>query len=715
MARALGRYELLRPLARGGMAEVYLARRRAAGIEKWLVVKRMRPERSGDVRFLDLFVREARLSMSLVHQNIVPVFDFGRIDDQVFLAMERVEGKDLGSSLARARSHRLSPLLAAFIAAECCQALDYAHQRKGPDGVALGIVHRDVTPRNVLLSWSGEVKLTDFGIAALAGDAASRLLGTPQYMAPEQARSEPIDPRADVYAIGLVLREAVTGIRPRPGTDRDAILDAARRGELLPWSHVAPPDAAAAGPQVALGSSDLAPPADAPAPLPAALVAIIDRATAARPEDRYADARSLLEELDGFIVGQRAAQKGESPARQLATWLATIWEGARDDVETDATIDGGDLVSFIDDGALDVIGTGTVRSLAATAADDAPAGPTVTPPVAVSPAPGSPSTVPASIASPIIAGATVLPAGRTAELAARSTKISSSNTTVASGTFHTLPLASSHAAAQRSAEVAVRRPRSRQIAPFASLLFVGLAAGAIVFFLMNHYRDPGQPSTDQPSTPQPNTPQPSTVPPSTSQPTAGLPSTAQPSTGQPSVGPSQPGQPSSGQSTSGQSSSGQSSSGQSSSGQSSSGQSSSGQSHTGPPSVRQPSAGPPHTGQPTIGRSGSGQTNPGAEHDGSGSVATAPQEGSDQGNPAVCRVRINLTPWAYYTADGSSTRHETPSTIELAPGPHRLHVWNPELHVDRDITINVPADQETMTYSEPLQPSTLPPGAPQPQ
>ena len=191
MARSLGRYELLRPLARGGMAEVYLARRRAAGIEKWLVVKRMRPERSGDPRFLDLFVREARLSMSLVHQNIVPVFDFGRIDDQVFLAMERVEGKDLGSSLARAADHRLQPLLAAFVAAECCQALDYAHQRKGPDGVALGIVHRDVTPRTVLLSWSGEVKLTDFGIAALAGDATSRLLGTPGTWRPSRRAARP--------------------------------------------------------------------------------------------------------------------------------------------------------------------------------------------------------------------------------------------------------------------------------------------------------------------------------------------------------------------------------------------------------------------------------------------------------------------------------------------------------------------------------------------
>src|SRR3954468_3213029 len=145
MSRALGRYELLRPLARGGMAEVYLARRRAAGIEKWLVVKRMRPERAGDPRFMDLFKREAMLSMSLAHQNIVPVFDFGRVDDQVFLAMERVEGKDLGSTITKA-GKPLPGLLAAFIVSECCQALEYAHHRKGPDGAELKIVHRDVTP-----------------------------------------------------------------------------------------------------------------------------------------------------------------------------------------------------------------------------------------------------------------------------------------------------------------------------------------------------------------------------------------------------------------------------------------------------------------------------------------------------------------------------------------------------------------------------------------
>ncbi len=347
-SRALGRYELVRPLARGGMAEVFLARRRAAGVEKLLVVKRIRPERSGDVRFLDLFQREAKLSMSLTHQNIVQVFDFGRAGEQVFLAMERVEGKDLGSSLARAERKPPAPLIAAFLAAECCQALDYAHGRKRSDGASLGIVHRDVTPRNVLLSWSGEVKLTDFGIASLAGDDTSRLVGTPAYMAPEQARGEPLDLRCDIYSIGLVLREALTGVRARAGEDRDALVAAARTGELSPWTGDPP----------------------------AELVAIADRATALLPADRYPDAHAMLADLDTYIVAERAAHRGDPPARQLASWLAAVWgveRNERDDV-TDPAIAGDEahLVSFMDDGADGAIGTGTERSLAATAADDGP-------------------------------------------------------------------------------------------------------------------------------------------------------------------------------------------------------------------------------------------------------------------------------------------------------------------------------------------------------
>jgi len=369
MSRALGRYELLRPLARGGMAEVYLARRKAAGVEKWLVVKRIRAQLSGDVRFLDLFVREARLSMSLTHQNIVPVFDFGRIDDQVFLAMERVEGKDLGSSLARAGARTLPPLVAAFIASECCQALDYAHRKKSPEGTTLGIVHRDVTPRNVLLSWSGEVKLTDFGIAALAGDATTKLIGTPAYMAPEQARGEPLDARADVYALGLVLRELLTGERARPGGDRDATLAAAKTGELVPWTGDAP----------------------------AALVAIVDRATFPAADARFPDARAMLEALDDFTVADRAARKGDAPARQLAAWLDEVWGTDRDDAGVSGEVEGNHLVSFLDDGALDVIGTGTERSMAATAAGDEAV---VVPP----PAPAAKARIPALALAAAIVG-----------------------------------------------------------------------------------------------------------------------------------------------------------------------------------------------------------------------------------------------------------------------------------------------------------------------
>jgi serine/threonine protein kinase len=643
------------------MADVYLARRRAAGVEKWLVVKRMRPETSGDPRFLDLFVREARLSMSLVHQNIVPVFDFGKIDDQVFLAMERVEGKDLGSSLARSANKRLPPLLAAFIAAECCQALDYAHQRKGPDGIALGIVHRDVTPRNVLLSWSGEVKLTDFGIAALAGDATSRLLGTPQYMAPEQARSEPIDPRADLYAIGLVLREAVVGKRPRPGTDRESILHAARRGELLPWAPTQ---------ELAAGSGDHTHAMDPRNALPPALVAIIDRATSSAACDRYPDARSMLEEIDSFIVGERAAHKAESPARQLAAWLSQVWEGARDDIEPAAAVEASHLLSFIDDGAFDMLGTGTARSIAQTAAEDVP----------VVPAAGAPSTQPRRPPS----GAIAIPP-RPGEPANRSTRVSSSQATVASGSFHTVDDRKS--GGRPITKATGSRLRPRQIAPLASIVVVAVVVGATVFVATNNYRDRDHPEVMTPVDATRQEPRPRDL----RHPDPGPPGGPRPSSGPSAHASATPPGP-------------------------------------GPravaklaaPPTDHPGAGRPSPGRPALDRRGE---RPGFGHPGSDAVQPDAAPGSDGAvaadddpppPPRTCLVRINLTPWAYYTADGDTTRHETPGTIELTPGPHRLHVWNPELHIARDITINVPADRDTMNYSEPLQPAALPSDAGRP-
>jgi tRNA A-37 threonylcarbamoyl transferase component Bud32 len=329
--RALGRYELLRPIARGGMAEVYLARRRVAGIEKRLVIKRIRAERASDPAFLELFVREARLSMRLAHQNIVPVFDFGRAGGDVFLAMEYVEGVDVGAAIARGR---LEPLVAAFIAAECCQALDYAH-RRGDGDPGLAVVHRDVTPRNVLLSWSGEVKLADFGVASAAGDSGLR--GTPAYMAPEQARGEPVDGRGDLYGLGLVLREMVTGRRARTGRDVGELLDEARRGELPPL----PPE------------------------VDPRLAAIITRATAHDPADRHPDARALLDDLDAFMVAARSAEPAApAPARRLEAWLAGM-AAARPAAPADEAL--GTVVTFLDDDQ--AVADTTARSIAETQAE----------------------------------------------------------------------------------------------------------------------------------------------------------------------------------------------------------------------------------------------------------------------------------------------------------------------------------------------------------
>jgi serine/threonine protein kinase len=392
MTRAFGRYELLRPIARGGMAEVYLARRRgAAGVEKRLVIKRIRPERSASPRLLELFVREARLSMALTHQNIVPVFDFGRAGDELFLAMEHVEGHDLGAALARAarRAQAIDPVLAAFVAAECCQALDYAHTRTDAEGVPLGVVHRDVTPRNVLLSTAGEVKLVDFGVASLSGETGGgtggRVRGTPAYMAPEQARAEAVDGRADLFALGVILWEALSNRRARGG-EPPQVLEQARRGELPPL----------------------------PADVPEALVRVVVRATAVAPADRFADARAMAEALDAFIVGARAARPDlPAPARRLAAWLRDLWpEGDDPPPLTPSDLPEGPAATFVDDGEAAVLGA-TQRSIAATMAegDEAPA------PAAPGPAPGVISAPPGPPAGrrrwpfvvfPLLAGAIAL-------------------------------------------------------------------------------------------------------------------------------------------------------------------------------------------------------------------------------------------------------------------------------------------------------------------
>jgi serine/threonine-protein kinase len=342
------------------MAEVFLARRRgAAGVQKRLVVKRIRPERAGDPRLLALFVKEARLSMDLVHANIVPVFDFGRVGDALFLAMEFVDGRDLGAALARAheRGVALDPVLAAHIGGEACQALHYAHGKKDDAGRPLGVVHRDVTPRNVLLSFAGEVKLADFGVAALAADDESgRIRGTPAYMSPEQARGEAVDARSDLFSLGLVLWEALAGARVYTAADAAGLLAEARAGVVPPL------------------------PASVPEPLRQAVA----RATQPRPEDRYDGANKMHQALDTVVVAARSARPGmPAPSQLLADWLGRLFDRAEDDERAGAALaDRTPEVTFIDDGEAELLrgwgdapGDGTMRSIAETVDEDGAAAP----------------------------------------------------------------------------------------------------------------------------------------------------------------------------------------------------------------------------------------------------------------------------------------------------------------------------------------------------
>jgi len=345
------------------MGEVFLAQRRAGGVAKRLVIKRISRARASDPRFLAMFLREAQLSMALTHQNIVAVFDFGRTQGDVFLAMEHVEGVDLATARARAVDPRVPPLIAAFIGAECCRALDHAHRRNGPDGAPLRVVHRDVSPRNLLLSRAGEVKLADFGVAALAGEQPGRAQGTAAFMAPEQARGETVDGRADLYALGLVLWEMLAGARVRPSGDAEAQLATAVSGTLPPIDDAIPPP----------------------------LRAILARATAAAPGERYADARAMLGELDSYIVATRAAHASAAPAELLAAWLdAAMPGGELGGEELDGPpIDG--VVTFGVEGP-GAVGGGTLVSRAVTIDDDAgatapPPDPPLAPPVPPEPSP----------------------------------------------------------------------------------------------------------------------------------------------------------------------------------------------------------------------------------------------------------------------------------------------------------------------------------------
>jgi serine/threonine-protein kinase len=210
--QVFGKYVLERELSRGGMARVVLATLRGAGgFEKKLVVKQIRDELSFDQQFIRRFVEEAKTTVALSHPNIVPVYELGVEQGTYFLAMELVEGCSI-AELVRERNHDgtkrvLSPEEGAYVGMEVCRALDYAHRR-------MKVVHRDITPRNVMLDEEGQVKLIDFGIAAPARVAGHEILGSPGHMPPEQIDGKELGPSTDIFAVAVLLMEAWSGIAP---------------------------------------------------------------------------------------------------------------------------------------------------------------------------------------------------------------------------------------------------------------------------------------------------------------------------------------------------------------------------------------------------------------------------------------------------------------------------------------------------------------------
>jgi eukaryotic-like serine/threonine-protein kinase len=289
-----GSYRLQRRLGRGGMAEVFLARRVGAdGVEQRVALKRMLPHLSDSPELRAMFLDEAKLPAQLHHRNVVQIYEFGRVDDHDFIAMELVDGVDVAQLIGRA-SHKPVPFpLAARIFADVCAALDQAHHLRDPSGQPLGLVHRDVSPQNILVGYDGIVKLVDFGIAK-AAFAAGRTApgvfkGKYAYMSPEQVDGLPLDGRSDLFSAGVCLYELLTG---KPLFRRDDITEAMREIRAL---------------QMAIE------PERHRRDLPSGLAAIVRRALARSPEDRYPDAASMKLELERFAAADSA---------ELATWLA---------------------------------------------------------------------------------------------------------------------------------------------------------------------------------------------------------------------------------------------------------------------------------------------------------------------------------------------------------------------------------------------------------
>jgi TonB family protein len=299
-----GQYTLLERIAVGGMAEVWKARMRGVeGFQKTVAIKKILPYMTGNTDFISMFIDEAKLAAQLSHPNIVHIYDLGKIGSDFYIAMEYVEGKDLRSLLNAARQHDLPlPLgLALLIGVRLANALGYAHRKRDFEGREMALVHRDVSPQNVLISFDGDVKLCDFGIAKAVSKVGQTqmgaLKGKLQYMSPEQARGTQVDARSDIFSLGAVLFEMLTGQRLFDGDSEMSVLEAVRQVKVRRPSQVVPT-------------------------IPREIDDIVMHALAGRPEDRFQTAGELEQRLEAVLY----ALKPSPSYSDLAAYVRRVLE-----------------------------------------------------------------------------------------------------------------------------------------------------------------------------------------------------------------------------------------------------------------------------------------------------------------------------------------------------------------------------------------------------
>ncbi|MGA9525269.1 MAG: serine/threonine-protein kinase, partial [Myxococcaceae bacterium] len=266
------------------MAEVWRGKTfGAGGFERLVAIKRILPNIAEDEEFISMFIDEAKITVQLTHANIAQVYELGQISNSYFIAMEYIPGKDMRAIFDRCRKKgEPAPIpLTCYVVGKLCEGLDYAHRKKDGMGRDMNIVHRDVSPQNVLISYEGEVKVIDFGIAKAAGKAtktqAGILKGKFAYMSPEQIRGLPLDRRSDVFAIGVCLYEMLTGERLFVGDSDFSVLEKVRRAEVLP-------------------------PSTYNRRVPETLERIVLKALARDVGDRYQYASELADDLQRFLI-----------------------------------------------------------------------------------------------------------------------------------------------------------------------------------------------------------------------------------------------------------------------------------------------------------------------------------------------------------------------------------------------------------------------------